>query len=84
MGPFGIGIANPIMWTGVYVLTIPALIHLMTRRTPVRILFPTLQFLKNAKANRARLFRIRHLLLLILRTLLVALVLVVLLHFLNI
>lgn len=75
MNLFGLGIANPIMWMGIYALAIPVFIHLLTRRTPVRILFPTLRFLKGAKANQSRLFRIRHILLLLLRTALLALVL---------
>jgi hypothetical protein len=75
MNPFGIAFTNPALWVGLFAIGVPVLVHLMTRRTPVEIVFPTLRFLKNAKANQSRIHRIRHKILLLLRTLLIALIL---------
>ncbi len=75
MNLFGIAFTNPIMWAGIFTLTIPFMVHLLTRRTLVTLLFPTIQFLKTAKANQSNLYRIRHILLLLLRTLALALLL---------
>lgn len=71
---------NPAFWLGLLALGIPLVIHLLTRRTPKKMIFPTLQFLRKAMARKSNLYRIRHWLLLLLRT---ALVLFVLLVFLK-
>lgn len=68
MNLFGLTLANPALLAGALALFVPYAIHLLTRRTPRRIVFPTLQFLQKAQANQSRLFRMRHLLLMILRT----------------
>ncbi len=75
MNLLGVAFANPAMWAGVFALSIPVAIHLLTRRTPVRLVFPTIRFLKSAKASQSRLYRVRHILLLLLRTAILALVL---------
>ncbi|MCP4455056.1 MAG: VWA domain-containing protein, partial [Planctomycetes bacterium] len=66
---------HPLMWFGIVALGIPVAIHLLTRRTPQDMVFPTLQFLRAAMARQSHLFRLRHILLLVLRTLLVLLLL---------
>ena len=71
----GITLINPFLLTGLLALGIPLAIHLLTRRTPVLIVFPTLRFLQKAQANQSRLFRVRHYLLLLLRSLIVLLLL---------
>ncbi len=71
----GLTFINPAMAIGALAIAIPLAIHLLTRRTPVLIVFPTLRFLVQAQANQSRLFRIRHYLLLFIRTLIILLVL---------
>ncbi len=71
----GLTFINPAMAIGALAIAIPLAIHLLTRRTPVLIVFPTLRFLYKAQANQSRLFRIRHYLLLCIRTLIILLVL---------
>jgi hypothetical protein len=66
---------NPALWAGAFALGVPVLIHILTRRTPRRMVFPTLKFLHAAKASQSSLFRIRHWLLLAVRTLLIMLIL---------
>ncbi|MEX2016636.1 MAG: BatA domain-containing protein, partial [Candidatus Hydrogenedentales bacterium] len=77
---FGMVFANPLLWAGVFAAGLPVLIHLMTRSTPVIHMFPTLRFLQRARANQSRLFRIRHWLMLALRT---AAILLIVLAFLR-
>ena len=71
---------NPALWIGAVALGIPVLIHLLTRRTPKDMVFPTLKFIRMAKANQSNIHKLRHLLLLLLRT---ALFLFILLAFLK-
>lgn len=71
----GLAFVNPAMIAGALALAIPLAIHLLTRRTPVLITFPTLRFLMAAKANQSRLFRIRHYVLLLVRSLVILLLL---------
>jgi len=66
---------NPALWFGAFALVVPVLIHILTRRTPRKLVFPTLKFLHAAKASQSSLFRIRHWLLLAVRTLLIMLIL---------
>ncbi len=76
--PFGLSqlvFGNPALWVGVLGLGIPVLIHLLTRRTPRKLIFPTIQFIRKAQASQSAIFRVRHLLMLIVRTLLILLVL---------
>ena len=68
---------NPALWIGAIALGIPVLIHLLTRRTPKDMVFPTLKFIRMAKANQSNIHRLRHILLLLLRTALILLILLV-------
>jgi hypothetical protein len=72
--------SNPALWIGLIALGVPVLIHLLTRRTPRDIIFPTLKFIHMAKANQSNIHRLRHIILLLLRT---ALFLFILLAFLK-
>lgn len=60
--------SNPALWIGSAALAVPVLIHLLTRRTPRDMIFPTLQFIRSAKANQSSVHRLRHILLLLVRT----------------
>ncbi|UCD48907.1 MAG: BatA domain-containing protein [Phycisphaerales bacterium] len=71
---------NPALWVGVAALAVPLAIHLLTRRTPKNMTFPTLRFLRAARAHQSRLYHLRHLLLLLTR---MALLLLILLAFLR-
>ena len=71
---------NPALWVGVTALAVPLAIHLLTRRTPKHMTFPTLRFLRAARAHQSRLYHLRHLLLLLTR---MALLLLILLAFLR-
>lgn len=67
--------SNPALWICAVALTIPLVIHLLTRRTPRTLVFPTLQFLRAAVARQSRIYQWRHLLLLLVRTMLLLLIL---------
>jgi len=54
-------------------VALPIIIHLLTRQAARHYALPTFRFLQRAIAQQSRIFRVRHLLLLLLRTLLVAL-----------
>ncbi|MBN1972395.1 MAG: BatA domain-containing protein [Sedimentisphaerales bacterium] len=71
---------NPALWIGAIALGIPVMIHLLTRRTPRDMVFPTLRFIRMAKANQSNIHRLRHIILLLLRT---AMFLFILLAFLK-
>jgi hypothetical protein len=69
---------NPGIFAAGYIaLLAPLLIHLLTRQTRRDISFPALRFIMEAMARQSRLFRIRHLLLLVVRTLIVLLLLLI-------
>lgn len=70
---FGISFANPVFISALALVGVPLAIHMLTLRTPKRILFPTVRFIKRAEASQSALFRLRHWILLALRTLLVLL-----------
>src|SRR5207302_1016359 len=53
---------------------IPALLHLLERRIPPEAEFPPLRYLSEAERQSARRLRLRHVLLLLLRTALIALI----------
>lgn len=67
-----ISLLNPGLLPWLLAASAPLIIHLLTRRTRKRLDLPTVRFLQNAIARQSRLFRVRNLLLLILRTLAVA------------
>lgn len=67
---------HPLALIGLAAAAIPALLHLRQRRTPPLLDFPAVRYLAEAERRSARRLRLRHLLLLLLRTaLIVALVL---------
>ena len=63
---------NPALLPWLLAAGIPLAIHLLTRRTRRRAPLPTVRFLQRAIAQQSRLFRVRHLVLLLLRILAVA------------
>jgi hypothetical protein len=67
---------HPLALLGLAVAAIPALLHLLQRRIPPELDFPPVRYLSAAERESARRLKLRHLLLLILRTaLIVAIVL---------
>ena len=65
---------HPLALVGLAAAAIPALLHLLERRAPPEADFPPLRYLSEAERQSARRLKLRHLLLLILRTALIALV----------
>ncbi len=67
---------HPLALAGLAAAAIPALLHLLERRVPPELPFPAVRYLADAERRSARHLRLRHLLLLVLRTaLIVAIVL---------
>src|SRR5687768_9937135 len=64
---------NPLYLFGLLAAGIPVVIHLLTRRRPKRITFPSVEFLREVNVAQLRRFRLREFLLLALRTLAIAL-----------
>ena len=54
-------------------MLLPLLIHLLNKKFPRRIVFSSIEFIKKTQAERSKLMRFRHLIMTLLRTLLVAL-----------
>jgi len=67
-----VSLLNPALLPWFLAAGVPLAIHLLTRRTRQRAPLPTVRFLQRAIAQQSRLYRVRRLLLLILRTLAVA------------
>jgi len=65
---------HPVVLVGLVAAAIPALLHLLERRVPPEAEFPPLRYLTEAERQSARRLKLRHLLLLLLRTALIALV----------
>src|SRR5207245_1125074 len=65
---------QPVALVGLVAAAIPALLHLLGRRVPPEAEFPPLRYLSEAERQSARRLKLRHLLLLLLRTALIALV----------
>src|SRR2546430_1692599 len=65
---------HPVALVGLVAAAIPALLHLLERRVPPEAEFPPLRYLSEAERQSARRLKLRHLLLLLLRTALIALV----------
>lgn len=63
---------HPLALAGLAAAAIPALLHLLQRRTPPEVDFPALRYLTEAERRSARRLRLRHVLLLLLRTALIA------------
>src|SRR5207237_4384119 len=67
---------HPFALLGLAAAAIPALLHLLERRVPPEAEFPPLRYLSEAERQSARRLKLRHLLLLILRTALIVLIVV--------
>jgi Aerotolerance regulator N-terminal len=65
---------HPVALLGLAAAAIPALLHLLERRVPPEAEFPPLRYLSEAERQSARRLRLRHVLLLLLRTALIALI----------
>ncbi|HEY6808765.1 MAG TPA: BatA domain-containing protein [Gemmatimonadales bacterium] len=63
---------HPLALLGLAAAAIPALLHLLQRRVPPALAFPPVRYLREAERRSARRLRLRHLLLLVLRTALIA------------
>ncbi len=63
---------HPLLFTGVILVGLPILLHLMMKREPKKQLLPTFRFLKQKQTINQRKLRIRHLFLLALRMILIA------------
>ncbi|HXF96717.1 MAG TPA: BatA domain-containing protein, partial [Gemmatimonadales bacterium] len=62
---------HPLALLGLAAAAIPALLHLLHRRDPPELDFPPLRYLTEAERRSARRLKLRHLLLLVLRTALI-------------
>jgi hypothetical protein len=67
---------HPLALLGLAAAAIPALLHLLQRRTPPELDFPPLRYLAAAERASARRLKLRHLVLLLLRTALIIAVVV--------
>jgi len=65
---------HPLALLGLAAAAIPTLLHLLERRVPPEAEFPPLRYLSEAERQNARRLKLRHLLLLLLRTALIALI----------
>lgn len=65
---------HPLALLGLAAAAIPALLHLLQRRTPPELDFPPLRYLSEAERQSARRLKLRHLLLLLLRTALIVVI----------
>ena len=63
---------NPLFLLGLLGMSVPLVIHLLSRRTARRVDFSSLDFLRNLERKSLRRVRVRQLLLLLLRMLLIA------------
>lgn len=64
----------PILLTGAVLVGLPVLLHLIMKQEPKRLPFPAFRFLKQKQQINQRKIRLRHLLLLLLRMALIALI----------
>lgn len=64
---------SPLLLVGLLAAAIPPLLHLMLRRKAVRVRFPALEFILRSNRKTARRFRIKQLMLMLVRSLLLAL-----------
>jgi len=65
------GFLQPLALLALGAATIPALLHLLQRREPPTVPFPAVRYLAEAERRHSRRLKLRHLLLLLLRTALV-------------
>src|SRR6266436_3368280 len=69
--PVDVSFIHPLALLGLAAAAIPALLHLLQRRIPPELDFPPVRYLSAAERESARRLKLRHLLLLILRTALI-------------
>src|SRR3989441_1222491 len=72
--PARVTFLHPVALVGLAAAAIPALLHLLERRVPPEAEFPPLRYLSEAERQSARRLKLRHLLLLILRTAVIVLI----------
>lgn len=63
----GFSLLNAALWPWLLALSVPILIHLLTRRTHRTVTLPTFRFLQRSLAQQSQVFKLRRLLLLLLR-----------------
>lgn len=66
------GFLQPLALLGLTAAAIPAILHLLTRRLPPTVAFPAVRYLRETEREQSRRIKLRHLLLLLLRTALIA------------
>ena len=69
-----IAFLQPLWLLALSAAAIPALLHLRQRHDPPTILFPAVRYLQQTKREQSQRLKLRNLLLLILRTLIIALI----------
>lgn len=69
-----IAFLQPLALLGLTAAAIPAILHLLTRRLPPTVAFPAVRYLRETEREQSRRLKLRHLLLLLLRTALIAFV----------
>ena len=62
---------NPALVYGLLLAAVPVVLHLLMKTKPKRVVFPALQLIQNRKRQNVRRIRLRHLWLLLLRTLVI-------------
>jgi hypothetical protein len=67
-----IAFLQPLALLGLLAAAIPAVLHLLTRRAPPTVPFPAVRYLAETEQSQSRRLKLRHLLLLLLRTALIA------------
>ena len=65
---------QPLALLGLALAAVPPLLHLISRRIPPLVPFPALRYLAETERRQSRRLRLRHLLLMVLRTALIALI----------
>src|SRR5439155_11373762 len=66
---------NQGLWAGALALAVPLLLHLLTRKNSRTLIFPTIRFIRKVQASQSAIYRLRHLLLMLVRTTFLALLL---------
>lgn len=69
-----IAFLQPLALLGLMVAAVPPLLHLIGRKVPPIILFPALRYLRETERKHSRRLRLRNLLIMLLRTLAIALI----------
>ncbi len=67
-----IAFLQPLALLGLSAAAIPAILHLFTRRVPPTVSFPAVRYLAETERQQSRRLKLRHLVLLVLRTALIA------------